>query len=54
MWQYRKVSSETRSRISSEITLEVACTTPYNAKGATSEEILKASRAAHATRVNVS
>jgi len=54
MRQYHKVSSETRCRISSEITLEVARTTTHNAKGATSEEVLKTSRAAHVARVNVS
>ena len=54
MRQYRKVSSETRSRISLEITSEVVCTTAHNAKGVTSEEVLKISRAAHAPQVNVS
>ena len=51
--QYRKVSSETRSRISSEISPKVARTTAHNASGATSEEVLKISRVAHAARVNV-
>ena len=54
MWYYRKVSSGTRSRISLEITSEVVCTTAHNAKGVTSEEVLKTSRAAHVARVNVS
>ena len=54
MWQYRKVSSETCSRISLEITPEVACTTAHNAKGTTSEKVLKISHSAHAARVNVS
>jgi len=54
MKQYRKVSSETRSQISSEITPEVARTTARNIKVATSEEVMKISRAAHAARVNVS
>jgi len=54
MWQYRKVSSETCSRTFSEITPEVAHTTAHNAKGATSEEVLKISRTAHAACVNVS
>jgi len=36
MQQYRKVSSESRSQISSKITLEVARTTAHNTKGATS------------------
>ena len=47
MWQYCKVSSETRSRISSKITPEVARTTAHNAEGATS-------RATHAAHINVS
>jgi len=54
MRQYRKVSSKTRSRISSEITPKVTNTTAHNAKGATSKEVLKTSRATHSTRVNVS
>jgi len=54
MRQYRKISSETHSRISSEITYEVAHTTVYNTNGATSEELLKTSRTVHAARVNVS
>jgi len=54
MRQYRKVCSETRSRISSEITLKVALITAHNASITTSEEVLKISRAAHAARVNVS
>jgi len=54
MRQYRKVSFETRSRISSEITPKVAHTIAHSANGATSEEDLKTSRAAHAGRVNVS
>ena len=53
MRQYRKISSETRSRISSEIYPKVARTTAHNASGVTSEEVLKISRAAHATRANV-
>ena len=51
MWQYRKVSLETRSRISLEITPKVARTTAHSASGATSKEVMKTSRAA---RVNVS
>ena len=43
MRQYRKVSSETRSRISSKITPEMARTTAHHAKGATSKEVLKIS-----------
>jgi len=54
MRQYRKVSYETCSRISSEITPEVARTTARNARGATSQEVLKTSRAAHAARINIS
>ena len=41
MRQYRKVSSETRSRISLEINPKVARTTAHSASGATSEEVLK-------------
>ena len=54
MRQYRKVSSETRSRISSEIILKVARTTAHGASGTTSEEVLKISRAVHAVRINIS
>ena len=54
MRRYRKVSSETRSRISSEITPKVAYTTAHSASDATSEEVLKTSRVAHAARVNIS
>jgi len=43
MRQYRKISSEIHSRISSEITPEVACITAHNAKGTISEEALKTS-----------
>ena len=54
MQQYRKVSSETWSRISLEITPEVAHTTACNTKCATSEEVLKICRIAHTAHVNVS
>jgi len=54
MRQYRKVSSETRSRISLEITSKVARSTAHSASGATSEEVLKTSHVVHAARVNVS
>ena len=54
MRQYRKVSSETFSRIFSEITPKVAHTTAHNANGSTLEEVLKASRAVYAARVNIS
>ena len=54
MRQYHKVSSKTRSRISSEITPKVARTTAHSANGVTSEEVLKASRAAYTVHVNVS
>ena len=54
MRQYRIVTSETRSWISSEITPGVLCPITYNAEGATSEEVLKTSHATHAARVNVS
>jgi len=54
IWQHHKVSSETRCRISSEITPEVAHTTAHNAKGATFKEVLKTSHAAHTACVNVS
>jgi len=37
-----------------EINSKEARTTAYNASGATSEEVLKTSRVAHAARVNVS
>ena len=47
MRQYHKVSSETRSQISLEITFEVARITVHNTEGATS-------RAAHVARVNIS
>jgi len=53
MRQYHTASSKTRSRISLEITPGVAHPIACSAKGAASEEILKTSRAAHATRVNV-
>ena len=48
MRQYRKISSETCSQISLKIISEVAHTTAHNAKGTTSKEVLKTSRAAHA------
>jgi len=54
MRQYRKVSSETRSRIALEITPKVAHTTNHSASGTTSNEVLKTSNAAHAARVNIS
>ena len=54
MRQYRNVSSETCFRISSEITLEVTRTSGHNTNDATSEEVLKTSRVAHATIVDVS
>ena len=54
MWQYRKVSLETYSRISSEISSKVARTIAHNASGATSQEVLKPFRAARAARVNIS
>jgi len=54
MRQYSKVSSETCSRISSEITPKVARMTTHSANGVTSEEVLKTSRAAHAVRINIS
>ena len=53
MWHYRKVSSETRSRISSKITPKVACTTTHNASDVTTNEVLKTFRAARASRVKV-
>ena len=52
IWQYRKFSSETRSRISSEISPRVAHTSAYSTSGATTKEVLKTSRATYATRVN--
>jgi len=54
MRQYRKVSFESHSQISLEITPKVARTTAYSASGATSEEVLQTSHATHATRVNIS
>jgi len=48
MRHYHKVSSETRSRISSEVSPKVACTFAYSTSGATSNEVLKISRATHA------
>ena len=54
MRQYRKVSSETCSRISSKFTPRVARPIAYSAKGAISEEVLKTSRAVHTARANVS
>jgi len=54
MRQHRKVSSETHSRISSEITPKVARTTAHNASGSISEEVLKTSRAACAACINFS
>ena len=53
MRQYRKVSSETRSQISSGITPKMARTIAHNASSATSDEFLKTSQAARASRVNV-
>jgi len=41
MRQYRTVSSETRSLISSEISPKVARITAYNASGAALNEVLK-------------
>ena len=54
MRQYRKVSSENRSQNSSEISPKVACTSTHSASGATSNEVLKTSRATHAFHVNTS
>jgi len=54
MRQYRKVSSETRSQISSEVTSKVVRTIAHNTSGATSEEVPKTSRAALAAHVKVS
>ena len=54
MWQYRKVYSRTRSRISSEISPKVARTYAHSASSATSNEILNTSRAAYAVHANVS
>ena len=54
MLQYHKISSGIRSRISSEISPKVACTSAHSASSATSNEVLKISRAAHAAPVNVS
>ena len=53
MRHYHKVSSETRSRISSEITPRGARATAHSASGVTSNEVLKTSHAARATRVNI-
>ena len=52
--QYRKVSSETHSRMSSEFYPKVAYTSAYNASVTTSNEVLKISCATHAAHVNVS
>jgi len=54
MWLYLKISSETRSRISSEISPKVARTTAHNASCAASNEVLKTSCATHTARINVS
>ena len=54
MRQYRKVSSGTCSRISSETSSKVARTTAHSVNGATSNDVLKTSRATHAARINVS
>ena len=54
MRQYRKVSSETRSRISSEISPKVARTSAHSVSGVTSSEVLKTSCAARVVRVNIS
>ena len=54
MRQYRKVSSETHSQISLEISPIVAYTSAYSTSGATSNEVMKISCATHAARVNVS
>ena len=53
MRQYRKVSFETRSRISSKITPKVARITAHRPSGATSKEVLKTSRVARVARVNI-
>jgi len=52
MQHYRKVSFETRSRISSEISPKVARITAHSASDTTSNEVLKTSRSARAARVN--
>ena len=54
MLQYRKDSSETHSRISSEISPKMVYTSAHSASSATSNEVLKTSHAAHVVRVNVS
>ena len=53
MRQYYKVSFETHSPISSEITPKVAHTTAHNTCSIISEEALKTSSATRAARVNV-
>jgi len=54
MRQYHKVSSEIRSRISSEISPRVARTFAYSSSDATSNKVLKTSRATYAAHVNIS
>ena len=54
MRHHRKVSSGTRSRISLEISPEVARTPANSASNATSNEVLKTSRVAYVIHVNVS
>ena len=52
--QYRRVFSETRSQVSSETSPKVACAIAHNASSAIFSEVLKTSRVARTTRVNVS
>ena len=54
MRQYHKVSSGTRSQVSSETFSKVACIIAYIASSSTSSEVIKTSHATHTARVNVS
>jgi len=51
--QYRKVSSETCSQISSGISPKVSCTTAHNASSPASNDVLKTSRVAQVANVNI-
>ena len=54
MRKYRKVSSGTRSQVSSETSPKVTCVNAHNVSSAASSKILKASFIAHTIHVNVS
>ena len=53
MRQYRRVSLETRSQVFSETSPKVSCAIAHNASNAMSSKVLKTSRLAYTTCVNV-